>query len=48
MAHYHRADIARMAGWRDRIDPRHQLAITVMATKLSVSLSTPGIVNLTK
>jgi uncharacterized membrane protein len=31
MAHYHRAEIARMAGWRDRID----------RTMLSVSLSTP-------
>jgi uncharacterized membrane protein len=41
MAHYHRAEIARMAGWRDRIDRTTNWAITVMAAMLSVSLSTP-------
>lgn len=28
MAHYHRAEIARMAGWRDRIDRTTNWAIT--------------------
>jgi uncharacterized membrane protein len=41
MAHYHRAEIARMAGWRDRIDLTTNWAITVVAAMLSVSLSTP-------
>jgi uncharacterized membrane protein len=41
MAHYHRAEIARMAGWRDRIDRTTNWAITVTAALLSVSLSTP-------
>ena len=41
MAHYHRAEIARMAGWRDRIDRTTNWAITVVAGMLSVSLSTP-------
>lgn len=41
MAHYHRAEIARMAGWRDRIDRTTNWSITVMAAMLSVSLSTP-------
>ena len=41
MAHYHRAEIARMAGWRDRIDRTTNWAITVVAAMLSVSLSTP-------
>jgi uncharacterized membrane protein len=41
MAHYHRAEIARMAGWRDRIDRTTNWAITVMAAMLSLSLSTP-------
>src|SRR5919112_5334088 len=40
MAHYHRAEIARMAGWRDRIDRTSNWAITVVAAMLSVSLST--------
>lgn len=40
-AHYHRAEIARMAGWRDRIDRTTNWAITVVAAMLSVSLSTP-------
>jgi len=41
MAHYHRAEIARMAGWRDRIDRTTNWAITVVAAMLSLSLSTP-------
>jgi len=41
MAHFHRAEIARMAGWRDRIDRTTNWAITVVAAMLSVSLSTP-------
>jgi uncharacterized membrane protein len=40
-AHYHRAEIARMAGWRDRIDRTSNWAITVVGAMLSVSLSTP-------
>lgn len=42
MAHYHRAEMARMAGWRDRIDRTSNWAITVVAAMLSVSLSTPS------
>jgi uncharacterized membrane protein len=41
MAHYHRAEIARMAGWRDRLDLTTNWALTVAAAMLSVSLSTP-------
>jgi len=41
LAHYHRAEIARMAGWRDRIDRTSNWAITVVGAMLSVSLSTP-------
>jgi uncharacterized membrane protein len=41
IAHYHRAEIARMAGWRDRIDRTTNWAITVVGAMLSVSLSTP-------
>jgi uncharacterized membrane protein len=41
LAHYHRAEIARMAGWRDRIDRTTNWAITAVAAMLSVSLSTP-------
>lgn len=41
VAHYHRAEIARMAGWRDRIDRTTNWAITVVAAMLSLSLSTP-------
>jgi uncharacterized membrane protein len=41
MAHYHRAEIARMAGWRDRIDLTTNWAITAVAAMLSLSLSTP-------
>ena len=42
LAHYHRGEIARMAGWRDRIDRTTNWAITVVAAMLSVSLSTPN------
>ena len=42
MAHYHRAEMARMAGWRDRIDRTSNWAITVVAAMLSVSLGTPN------
>lgn len=42
MTHFHRAEIARMAGWRDRIDRTSNWAITVVAAMLSVSLSTPS------
>src|ERR1044072_1681592 len=41
LAHYHRAEDARMAGWRDRIDRTTNWAITVVGAMLSVSLSTP-------
>jgi uncharacterized membrane protein len=41
LAHFHRAEIARMAGWRDRIDRTTNWAITVVAAMLSVSLATP-------
>jgi len=41
MSHFHRAEIARMAGWRDRLDRTTNWAITVVAAMLSVSLSTP-------
>ena len=41
LAHFHRAEISRMAGWRDRIDRTTNWAITVVAAMLSVSLSTP-------
>ena len=40
LVHYHRGEIARMAGWRDRIDRTSNWAITVVAAMLSVSLST--------
>lgn len=40
LAHYYRAEIARMAGWRDRLDRTSNWAITVVAAMLSVSLST--------
>jgi uncharacterized membrane protein len=39
LAHFHRAEIARMAGWRDRIDHTTNWAITVAGAMLSVSLS---------
>jgi uncharacterized membrane protein len=41
LAHYHRAEIARMAGWRDRIDRTTNWAITVCAAMLSLTFSTP-------
>jgi uncharacterized membrane protein len=41
LAHYHRAEILRMAGWRDRIDRTTNWAITAVAAMLSVSLSAP-------
>jgi uncharacterized membrane protein len=41
IAHYYRAEIARMAGWRDRIDRTSNWAITVVGAMLSISLSTP-------
>ena len=40
IAHYYRAEIARMSGWRDRIDRTTNWAITVAGAMLSVSLST--------
>lgn len=39
LAHYHRAEIARMAGWRDRIDRTTNWAITGAGAMLSLSLS---------
>jgi len=39
IAHYYRGEIARMSGWRDRIDRTTNWAITVVAAMLSVSLS---------
>lgn len=41
MAHYYRAEVARMSSWRDRLDRTTNWAITVVAALLSVSLSTP-------
>nr|WP_284339984.1 DUF2270 domain-containing protein [Devosia nitrariae] len=41
LIHYYRAEIGRMASWRDRIDRTSNWAITVVAALLSVSLSTP-------
>lgn len=40
LAHYHRAEMGRMAGWRDRIDRTTNWAITGVAAMLSLSLST--------
>jgi uncharacterized membrane protein len=42
MSHFHRAEIARMAGWRDRLDRTTNWALTVAAAMLSVSLSSPS------
>src|SRR5262249_59304533 len=42
IAHYHRAEMGRMSGWRDRIDRTTNWAITVAGAMLSVSLSTPA------
>ncbi len=36
IAHYYRAEIARMAGWRDRIDRTSNWAITVVGAMLSL------------
>ena len=33
-AHFHRAEIARMAGWRDRIDRTTNWAITLVAAAI--------------
>jgi uncharacterized membrane protein len=41
IAHFHRAEMGRIAGWRDRIDRTTNWAITVVAGMLSLSLSTP-------
>ena len=41
LSHYHRAEIARMAGWRDRIDLTTNWAITVVGAMLSLSLTSP-------
>jgi uncharacterized membrane protein len=41
MVHYYRAEMARMTGWRDRLDLTSNWAITVVAAMLSVSLTTP-------
>jgi uncharacterized membrane protein len=41
LAHFHRAEIARMAGWRDRIDRTTNWAITGGGAMLSLTLSTP-------
>jgi uncharacterized membrane protein len=41
LAHYHRAEMNRMAGWRDRIDRTTNWAITGVAAMLSLSLSSP-------
>ncbi|TIX02962.1 MAG: DUF2270 domain-containing protein [Mesorhizobium sp.] len=40
MSHFHRAEILRMTGWRDRLDRTSNWAITVVAAMLSISLST--------
>jgi uncharacterized membrane protein len=42
LAHYHRAEMGRMASWRDRIDRTSNWAITVVAAMLSITLSTPN------
>ncbi|MBX3566681.1 MAG: DUF2270 domain-containing protein [Rhizobiaceae bacterium] len=42
LAHFHRAEIGRMAGWRDRIDRTSNWAITGVGAMLSLSLSTPN------
>lgn len=41
VSHFHRAEIARMTGWRDRLDTTTNWALTVAAAMLSVSLSSP-------
>lgn len=42
IAHYYRGEIARMAGWRDRIDRTMNWAITCVAAMLSISWSGPA------
>jgi uncharacterized membrane protein len=42
LVHYYRAEMARMSGWRDRLDRTSNWAITVTGALLSVSLSTPS------
>jgi uncharacterized membrane protein len=42
LAHFHRAEIARMAGWRDRIDRTSHWAITAVGAMLSLSFSAPS------
>jgi uncharacterized membrane protein len=42
LSHYHRAEIARMAGWRDRIDLTTNWAITLVGAMLSLALSSPS------
>ena len=42
IAHYYRGEIARMAGWRDRIDRTTNWAITCVAAMLSLAWSGPG------
>jgi uncharacterized membrane protein len=42
LAHYYRAEIARMAGWRDRIDRTTNWAITAVGAMLSVALTAPN------
>ena len=41
VVHYYRGELARMAGWRTRIDLTSNWAITVSGAMLSISLSTP-------
>src|ERR1044071_2015954 len=41
LAHYYRAEIARMMSWRDRLDRTTNWAITGVGAMLSVSLSSP-------
>lgn len=42
IAHYYRGEIARMAGWRDRIDRTTNWAITCVAAMISISWSGPS------
>ena len=44
LAHFHRAEMGRMAGWRDRIDRTTNWAITGVAAMLSLSLSRPHLI----
>lgn len=39
ISHYYRGEIARMSGWRDRIDRTSNWAITAVGAMLSLSLS---------